>query len=274
MDASITTADPIAVPPVVAPSRTLYRCCPDWEHSCYDDSDWYCVAYCPETGELSLVETGSTRHAGGTNHGGGVLPMIDEHRAAAREALIAIYVAAFTRQDTRDLETPGIELLTRGTKVRFVQAHSCHRKQKVVAEGPCPKCAGSGHWVNPRKASDKRPCFGCNGKGVAQVTTREKAKDAAGKIEWEHIDAGSEAEVLGQATFGRFYANGYNRPGRHNTTVYLRLVDGREVQAPAEKLALCRPLATAEEIRKRAEHAADHGLGFYGPFATSGVRLL
>jgi hypothetical protein len=270
MDAFIAaeTTAPASAP---APEPVFYRCCADWEHSGYDDSDWHCVAYEATTGKLVRVETGTTRFANSLRHGGGVVPMIDEHRAAAREALIAIYVDKFTFRDRLDVEEPDVELLNRGTSVKFSAAHRCQKKERHETMETCPSCGGSKLWTNPGNRRDQRPCFKCNGTGQAKKVTYEKVKGENGRPVWEKIEAGAEGQVMGRRAYLQTWMHGRaSEADRENTTVFVRLADGREIQAPATKLSLARPFATAEEIRRRA----DGPEGFYKPFATARASFL
>jgi hypothetical protein len=257
----------------VPTSSHLYRCCEDWEHSQYHDSDWYCVAYDAANDTLVRVETGSTRHAGGTSGLGGVIPMTDAMRPRALAALVRLYFGILTRQEQRDAETPSIALLAPGTQVRLLAPHRCMAKDKSTADITCPRCDGSGQWTNPYRPSDKRECRACKGSGKVQRTVRTRAKGGDGKQAWIKLAAGTVATVVSQATFGTFYRNGYNQPDRGNTTVYLRLADGTEAQAPAEKLRLDRDPPSEDVVLAMAQDAANRG-GYYPPFATARTSLM
>ncbi len=233
----------------------LFLCAGEWEHNGPDDSDWYVVVYNSRTNELERILTGTTRCAfppGSPIPGMG--PMTPEMAARARLVLVEKNIRRMTHEETMRVEQPKIETLTRGTRVRFVEAHHCAKKEASVEQVDCEKCGGSGSWINPYKVADKRPCFACKSTGKVNRTTRTKVTETTSKTitrgknkgqvvtkaapVWEEIDAGATGEVLAQATFGQFYRNGYNTPGRTNTTVYVRLDDGREVQTPASKLRL------------------------------------
>lgn len=260
-------------PLVIPVNATLYRCCEDWEHSQYDDSDFYCVAYNPETDSLHRIQTYTTRYACG--HRTGLAAMTPEMLPRAVAALARLYEASLTHEEKMRAEQPTIVTLTRGTAVRFLAAHRCMVKDAARVEVECPKCQGRGKWINPRNAADERPCFACDGSGKAKRTVRTRAKGADGKQAWHEIPEGTAAEVLGQATFGTFFRKGYNQPDRSNTTVYLRLADGTEVQAPAAKLRLAAEPPTARAIQATAEHMAEQGPGaFYYPFRTAGRSML
>lgn len=227
----------------------------EWEDNKHDDSDWYVVVYNSRTNELERICTGTTRCAfppGSPIPGMG--PMTPEMAARARLVLVEKNIRRMTHSETMRVEQPKIDTLTRGTRVRFIEAHRCAKKEATVEQVNCSKCDGSGSWVNPYKAADKRPCFACKSTGKVNRTTRAKVTETTSKTitkgknkgqvrtkvspVWEDIEASSVGEVIGQATFGTFYRNGYNTPGRTNTTVYVRLDDGREVQTPASKLRL------------------------------------
>lgn len=252
---------------------TLYRCCEDWEYNGRDDSDWYCVTYNSETGEFVRVETGTTRFANGLRVNTGIVPMTQEFEAAAMAALVKRYAGMVRHKDECEVNEPSIDTLQRGVNVRFIEHHHCMQKDKAEEVVDCKKCGGSGQWTNPYRSSDKRECFACGGSGKAKKTTRTRAKGEDGKPVWIEIEVGSVGVVMGQATFGTFYRNGYNRPGRSNTTVYVKLADGREVQTPASKLGLTRSVMTDEQVQKEAERLADR-IGFYGPFATASISML
>lgn len=250
-----------------------YRCCVDWEHSQYDDSDWYCVAYDPETDSLLRVLTGSTRFPG-LNFGQSVVqPMTPEMQVKATAALENLYFSIILKGDRLVCEQPDIKFLTSGTAVRFSEAYKCMKKETTATEEKCNRCTDNpGKWINPRNTKDVRDCLRCSGTGKVQLTSRHRVK-TDGKQEWEKIEAGTKATVLGQTSYGKFYRKGYNQPDRDNTTVYLRLEDGREVQATASKLRLDREPMPEAEAREKARNIATAG-DFYPPFATARTSML
>ena len=42
----------------------------------------------------------------------------------------------------------------------------------TISQRMCPKCGGTGRWVNPNNPDDRRDCFGCNGTGRTGTPTR------------------------------------------------------------------------------------------------------
>jgi hypothetical protein len=237
----------------------------------YDDSDFYCVAYDPATDTLDRVMTYTTRFP--VDGKCVVQPMTDEHRAAARAALVRVCAKQAASADERQVMTPKVSDLERGTRVRLTEWHRCQRKERASAEVQCSKCGGSGHWQNPRDARDKRPCFGCKGAGIAKRTTRAKVLGENGKPEWESIDAGATGVVQGHGTYGTFFKNGYKSANdAQHSTFFVLLDDGREVRVPGNKLRLDREPRTAADFATTFAACADE-LDFYVPFRTAHVRL-
>lgn len=76
------------------------------------------------------------------------------------------------------------------------------------------------------------------------------------------LKAGQWGDVFWCGAFGQFYRNGYNRPGRDNRRVGLRMShDGSRVFVPLSKLRQHRQPLTAEELRQRA-HTLAQGCQF------------
>lgn len=84
----------------------------------------------------------------------------------------------------------------------------------------------------------------------------KKGKDDAGKIIWETFEAGLAGTVFRSDVYGTFYRNGYNQPGRFNTTVQFKLDDGRTVKAKAEALRLDREPPSDFALLKKARAIA------------------
>lgn len=248
----------------------LYQCCEEWEHSTYHDSDFYTVVYDSEKDEVRRFETWTTRFPSGPSP----LPALTPDVAPkAHAALVRVYQERLARRITRQIVEPEPGDIQKGTRVRFTSEHRCMRKERLETREPCPKCQGEGAWINPRNTRDRRTCFACKGEKTVVRKRGVRAKNEDGSQAWEDIEPGARGVILGTATFGKFYRNGYNRPNRSNTTVYLRLDDGREVQAPLAKLAQDLDVPSADKIRAIAEdYAAKQG--YYPPFATSHVAML
>lgn len=254
----------------------LYRCCPDWEYNGYNDSDWYCVAYNADTDQLERIETGTTRFAEALHIDHGILPMTDEMRPRAIEALTKLLITERMRLNKLYCEEPNIKHLTKDTEVIILNDHRCQKKEKSQEKILCKKCDGLGYWQNPRNKSDQRECFGCRGAKEIAIGKRVKCLDDNGKPMWEKISAGTHGKVISQSSFGTFYHNGYNQPDRNNTTIYLKLDDGREVQAPASKLRLNKTPINEIETRALVEKdLEDNAEGwFYSCFRTSACSLV
>ena len=206
-----------------------------FERNGYDDSDYAAVVWHGDHAET--VWYASTRYVSTRRATRDAPP---EVLAAYRDHLAAKSVAEVVAADTRRVAEPQPSDLTVGARVTWTR----DTKFQGKAVAPCDRCQGEGCWVNPRNPGDRRPCFGCGGSGQ---NTGEKLKTETGKPVWSKIAAGATGEVLSWRSFGRFYRNGYNRPGRENTTVQVRLDDGRVVPASLDALALAREPISAEE---------------------------
>lgn len=70
---------------------------------------------------------------------------------------------------------------------------------------------------------------------------------------------GEVGTVIWEGHFGTFYANGYNKPGRHNLRVGLKFDDGRVVFCSMEKCGLDEEMPTDAELREKAERLSWNG---------------
>lgn len=234
----------------------------DWERNGYNDSDFYAAYYDSEKNEIHATEYGSTRCAAPTMIGidkdgvssvtvNGqplVLPTV-EAIEAARKVLADYYFQRATKLDKLIVDEPNVEDLSVG--LSMVTTGSV--RNQVKATEPCRKCSGSGFWVNPRNASDKRECFTCKGSG--QFATGP-AKGSDGKVVWSKIEAGTQGTVVDHMAYGKFYTNGYNKPDRFNTTVTLKRADGSTFKVKLEKLKCAREYASPEKLRAQAERSS------------------
>lgn len=255
----------------------------DWEINGYDDSDFMAIYYDDANGTLTAYLHGSTRFGGCICHKEGGLPeqpkgssgfhlcakldyepngqgsgsykvremaewLLSPTSAvveAARKVLEEKAFLALTAADKLLRDTPDVGDLVKGMKLRTTASV---RNQVNVTE-PCRKCNGTGKWENPRNSADKRDCFACRGQGTHKVG---KAKTEEGKLKYDIVPAETVGEVVDWGSFGTFYRNGYNQPGRHNTSVILRREDGTTFRAALEKCRMERDYATPEHLRNRA----------------------
>ena len=222
-----------------------------WERNGYDDSDFYASYWDGEA--VRSMMTGSTRFAGWSADApihkwrAELDPLTDGVLEKAR-----LWLADLLFRLLRDAEIRAIELpndVGRGDRVRLTAIH----RNKERDYNDCRKCGGSGKWVNPRNADDKRDCFGCDGLGFWS-----RAKKG-GKL--LTLDPGIAGKVLSCVAHGTFYRNGYNKPSRFNRHVEFLTDDGRVIRAPLEKLRLDKEPMSDDELRERAD-AASYGYDF------------
>lgn len=214
---------------------TLYQMSSEWEHNGPDDSDWYVVVYDSEKNKLHRVCTGTTRFANALPQKNPYPLPTPEITEKAKQILTDMAFEKFSNHENGRVSRPHPESLTEGMELRVTENFKCMIKENEVS--PCNKCNGTKQWINPRNSMDKRMCFACKGTGEVKSNFTRK-KNSEGKQEWHKVSIGTIGKVIRWDTFGTFYANGYNKPGRNNTTVILQLEDGREVKCILEKLRL------------------------------------
>lgn len=194
------------------------------ERNRYDDSDYLAIVWDAEIGAPREVLYASTRFGG---DGSATVDATPEIRSCY-EGWIAAQRAA--KEEARKA-SPMPDDLRVGARVSWLR----ESKSQAKSVSPCAKCAGEGCWINPRNTADRRPCFGCNGQGTV---TGAKLVDDKGKAIWNKIAKGTEGEVIDWTSFGTFYRSGYNQPNRDNTSVKVKLDDGRTVSATLAALRL------------------------------------
>jgi hypothetical protein len=239
---------------------TLFKMC-DWEHNGHDDSDWYAVVYDDEKDTLDRVCTGTTRAANALHIGPVMEKPTPEIIERAKKANLRQQLPLLMMKERDRVEKPFP--FEPGSKVRLLA--DCRVMKKRVI--PCDKCSGSGNWINPRNAADKRKCFACKGTG-SHPGERVKVD---GHQEWINLKEGMTGEVVDSAAWGTFYRNGYNKPNRYNTRVQLRMSTGEILWVAGGNLRLDCEMKTEEEI---AQEWAPHADNFYGPWATSALSML
>jgi hypothetical protein len=238
----------------------------DWEINGYDDSDFMCSFYDDVTNTIGFKEYGTTRFPSPTmiSISGGLTSVIVDGEnllmpdaEVVEKARLVLEDNIFQRlqdADKRLCDTPDVEDLSVGLSVTL---RSTARMQ-VRETAPCQKCGGSGKWTNPRNTNDKRDCFSCKGSGQH---VGAKVKTDAGKQVFRVLPIGLTGQVLDWTSFGQFYASGYNKPNRDNTTVQFRISNGEVVRASLNKLELSRGYKPEAELRERAK-ALSFNYGF------------
>lgn len=236
----------------------------DWEINGYDDSDFMASYYDDKTNSIGFTCYGSTRYPSpriiGHNADGSTSVEVDgEHLLMptsdvvekARLVLEESIFQKLDRAEKRLVDEPDVEDLSKGLYVRLI----ANARMQVRATEPCNKCNGSGKWINPRRETDVRNCFACDGSGQHKGA---KVKNEEGKQVYEVLPAGLTGYVVDWNSFGQFYANGYNKPNRHNTTVQFRTKDGKVVRASLSKLRLDRDYQSPESLRQKARELSFH----------------
>jgi hypothetical protein len=231
----------------------------DWEINGYSDSDFMCSYYDDVTNTIGFCEYGTTRFATATNIGinadGTTTVVVDgdflrmpnaEVVEQARQALSKSIFHRLRDADRNLVFLPDVPDLHVGLQVRLTGK----ARMQIRESSPCNKCSGTGKWVNPRNAKDERDCFSCKGSGQ-HVGAKVKGED--GKQAFKELPEGLRGAVVDWRSFGQFYASGYNKPGRDNTTVQFRTESGEIVRASLSKLRLDRNVKTDEELASTAD---------------------
>lgn len=234
----------------------------DWEINGSDDSDFMCSYYDDVKDEILTHCYGTTRFAAprsiGFSADGKSTVVIDGEalvlptKEIVERARLKLAEHIFLRMqtaETRLVNDPDVADLREGMKIRL----KVSVRNQVMEMKPCEKCAGSGHWVNPKNSSDKRECFACNSTGEIKIG---KQKDQNGKLKYEVLPAGLTGEVVKWGSFGTFFRNGYKKPDQHNTTVQFRTVEGKVIRATLKNLRLDRECMSESDLHQKADDAS------------------
>jgi hypothetical protein len=239
----------------------------DWEINGHNDSDFMCSYYDDVTNTIGFHEYGTTRFPSHTNIGINIdgttsvvvsgdtlrLPnqdVVEKARLVLEDLLVIKYAAA----DKKRVEEPHPAELSVGVRVRLTEK----ARMQLRESSPCNKCNGTGKWINPRNSNDLRSCFSCKGSGRH---VGAKLKNENGKQAYKELPVGLAGEVVDWGSFGQFYANGYSKPDRANTSVQFRTNDGEVVRASLSKLRLDIEPLSEKDIRKIAK-SISMGYGF------------
>lgn len=146
----------------------LHAVCYEWEHSRHDDSDWYQVVYNDETGDLEQYTTFTTMYPCEKV----TLPVTTDRKIIelANDRLADFIISSIC--DCWYEPAPG-QINPGETAIIPVGI-------TVGARESCPKCNGTGEWVNPKRTTDKRICFTCDGFGVGRSV--EKTRLSSGTV--------------------------------------------------------------------------------------------
>lgn len=232
----------------------------DFELNGYDDSDFIAGYFDTEICEIEFTCYGSTRYPSASMigfsgnsqtstvsiNGEPLLFPTTEVVEQARQALEEHIFLRMTAEEKRRVEEPDEPHMQVGLRVRLIAS----ARMQVREQRPCGKCKGSGKWQNPRNLSDQRECFSCKGTGQ---WTGDKVKSENGKQAWKVLPAGLAGTVVSHRSHGTFYANGYNKRDRSNTSVEFKTDNGEVVRAGLAKLRLDRECDSSDNLRKQAK---------------------
>lgn len=231
----------------------------DWEINGYSDSDFMCSYFDEEQNLIGYHCYGSTRfpspsgiviNADGSTsvevfHDLLWMPtptIVEKARLVLEDNIFHV----LTANDKRKVDEPDVNDLHEGLLVVL----NSDVKNQVRAQDPCQKCESTGKWTNPKFPADKRDCFACKGTGYHKG---DKLKTDSGKLVWDIIAVGTAGKVIGWTSFGRFYANGYNHPDRHNTTVQVKTADKKVFRSSLKNLSLSCGYQPPSDLRTRAK---------------------
>jgi len=280
----------------------------EWEHNGRDDSDWYAVIYNSETNNLERYEIGTTRFANAHPCTGRLADgttcetnVPEEILLKAEACLSKIIYEGLSMRDKLEVLKP--DQLEEGVMVRILEDYSIRIKAHDTID--CKKCNGSGKWANPNNLQDIRNCFNCHGSGhkltnfrplrrcskckheFAPFITEDekltgkklntscpncKASKNSVRIIRKVIKVNTVGTALSSKAYGTFYANGYNKPNRFNTTVKVKFEE-ETVFIPLEKLRLAQELKTEDELKQLAKARA-RKRNFYVPFRTASIGMI
>jgi len=220
----------------------LYAVSDEWEHNGPQDSDFYRTMYDPNTDTLRKVETWSTRYGCGyfavvtfeyakqnNLHGYQNHPVeMGTGRVLPPNGIqVALPVARYVPK-----ENVPERVLQRAQELLAALIYNLIRaaEHRDILE---PKIVAHGNWVSLTEEHNSR-----------------KTKQV--------LPVGTEIRVNSCQAYGTFYRNGYNRPGRENSSIVGTVKGHVEtlVRVPLSKCRLAKPLMSDEELRKRAVELA------------------
>jgi len=219
----------------------------EWEINGYNDSDFECAVWDTEQNEVRCILLGSTRFAGSYSGEHIVRDNLPQDVVeAARIWLRDVYLGRLKAMDAFDRDHPDdIEVNDRVVLTKGKRGHAYTRVQD-----DCPKCDGSGKWVNPHNDQDVRECFACSGSGSQD---RFEKVTVDGKVQWDQFEEGITGTVLWVGTFRQIYDRGYNKRGRNTLSVRVVTDDGRMFTTELSNLRLERDYTSHQELLDRAE---------------------
>jgi hypothetical protein len=231
---------------------TVYAVGSDWEHNMRDDSDWFQCGYDTETGKITRYEIGSTRYPGGVKN----LPdPPEELLPTIKECLYRMWCSHVAAAHYRAVNSP-TETTVVGRRVELKE--KCYNRPRIME--PCRKCGATGKWANPKRPTDVRKCFACDGSGTFT--------GASLKGEMVERPAGLQGEAIRCDVQKSMYGTWVR-----SKTVKILLDNGERINAPLEKVRLVVPDPRPEDVARIARRHADE-LDAYSLFPTSAYSFM
>jgi len=79
------------------------------------------------------------------------------------------------------------------------------------------------------------------------------------------IPSGTRGRVFWIASYGKFYAKGYNKPNRNNTSIGIETNDGERLFIPLNSVSLDKEIEPIEEIENRIKMTVEQKIATVGP---------
>lgn len=232
--------------PITDPKRLLkaplYAVSDEWEHSGYDDSDFYRAMYDPNKGTLEKVETHSTRY------GCGYFAVVTKEYAQ-KHGLNGYINHAYNPATGRyDVEN-GIQVslpVTWFVDPKQVPERVWQQAEQLLAEQI---------FQLIRSAEHRDVLQPSNAKAGDRLRLSEAHRSVKTK---QTLPVGTRIRVNEVQCFGTFYRNGYNQPGRHNRSVIGTVIGQPDklVRVPLDKCQLDKEPMPDGELRARAAELA------------------
>ena len=82
------------------------------------------------------------------------------------------------------------------------------------------------------------------------------------------ICAGIRGRVFWTGSYGKFYAKGYNKPGRENTSIGIETIDGERIFVPLNSVGLDKEAEPFEDVENRIRTTVEQKIATVGPLTS------